>query len=176
MRVRDRLKATTVLLVALSMLAITVPASADDATDSENDVARASETAASSEQFVPSDDLEADRRLSAILKPYMAPPDDDSSAAYRNAYRLYATGDCGIITCTLYFNRGETAFIAGLGGVAPACGLLAAPWGLVCAAVIGLYGGTASYAYARDGCLKVKWLVSDRAITWPDTHYGDRCT
>lgn len=119
----------------------------------------------SSVEFEASPDFEA--RLAALY---------DIAKGRQPADYRSVSADCGIITCTIYFNRSETAFISGSGGALPACSRLGPAAALICAAVITIYGGTAAYAYARGGCLKVKYLVGNNSAYWPDTHYGGRCT
>lgn len=80
--------------------------------------------------------------------------------------------DCGWVTCTLYFNRNETLLISAGGAPAGAlCSAIPPPGTIICGVAVGVYSGTATYAYGNGGCLKVKHPVG-HSVSWPDTHYG----
>ncbi len=92
--------------------------------------------------------------------------------------------DCGIVTCTVYFNKATTDFVASgatTTSSAAVCGLLAAATatigGAVCALVAAPVVVEANWAKSHGTCLKIKYtkLPPPAGTWWPDTYSGGNC-
>jgi hypothetical protein len=82
----------------------------------------------------------------------------------------------GWVTGTVYFSKGETAAITEGGpGVIGACGtFVPKPWNAVCLTAVA-WTVQANRARNRHMCLKVKFLLGDPVVHWPDIYKGGYC-
>lgn len=106
------------------------------------------------------------------------------------------TGTCGIITCSIYFTRGETRQInndillagGGIAGLAVTCGLLALfppPAGVILAVICGVgitvdgafFLNAVSHAAADNGCLRIRYtgVILLTPVGYYDDH-SSNCT
>jgi hypothetical protein len=97
----------------------------------------------------------------------------------RSDVSTQVTSSCGTWTCTVYFNKRETADIAAAtSGATFVCGAIALAGGVggvVCAGALASFIIQANRAKNRDMCLKIKVLRAPAAGFWPDIYSGGHC-
>lgn len=98
------------------------------------------------------------------------------------AYPVVAdpTASCGIISCTMYFNKSETERIAvgaiGVTAIVALCALTGGPYaGAACLIVGADFALGAQNARSLGKCMKMKWYVFGGVAGWPSSYSGGNC-
>ncbi|MGL4304538.1 MAG: hypothetical protein ACRCSF_00145, partial [Mycobacteriaceae bacterium] len=90
--------------------------------------------------------------------------------------------DCGLVTCTIYFSKSMTEFLASGGTTAVStaiCGAVGAATvaigGVICGLSVAPYIAMANWAKSHGTCLKIKYSRFGPMAAWPDSYSGGNC-